>query len=162
MKEDALKAILGKLTHSNCCSNGPQNIIAKFTSAEMDRTVFPFFFPEMNVPRYPQTKDISKKILSDFFNNNFMKNSKTSKKKNIIQNKIILSLRDIELKQKNCLNCVLIQYLKILTVIYGILSKLFQKKTRINYKPQTTDKNYNNIFHPTFFFFFFFFFLLKL
>ena len=58
MKEDALKAILGKLTHSNCCSNGPQNIIAKFTSAEMDRTVFPFFFPEMNVPRYPQTKDI--------------------------------------------------------------------------------------------------------
>ena len=59
----------------------------------MDRTVFTHFFLSIAVPEYPKTKQITRELLSTFFDHSFFKHSKDNQSKK----PIILSLKDIEL-----------------------------------------------------------------
>ena len=81
----------------NCNIISNQSIIFKWSKVEMNRTVFKFFFPDINIPAYPQTKFIKKEELAEFVNHNLLKQSKTSKKSNKPIKQIQLSLKDIKL-----------------------------------------------------------------
>lgn len=100
--------VLGKLTHTNCCKDVDQTIIAKWSELEMNRTVFKHFIPEISIPQYPQIKQISKQNLSKFLNHSLIKASykycKTPNQKNVKKygKQILLSMRDsIQLRLTN-------------------------------------------------------------
>lgn len=100
-KKDILKSILGKLTHGNCCKEVDQTVIAKWPEIEMNRTVFKFFCPELQIFQYPIQKTISKEQLGKFLNHSLIKKSykyiksfNSSKKYKKTGKEILLSMRN--------------------------------------------------------------------